>query len=592
MTLRLAHFSDSHLGYEAYPALSAHGNNQRGEDIVRSFQAVTSDITGWDPDLVIHAGDVGERPKIGVNYMLVAQRRFYELTKRPDGRRRPVIVIAGNHDLPRSRKERCWLEILSQIPDVHVVCYSYEVIDLGGRGYGEEYEGVFVHALAHDALKEVDFDMVMPIAGKSNILTSHGVAAGSELFTRSLGREYAVPSEVLARDWVYVALGHFHKRGPVSIGARPDPRIWYSGSSENISFRDLRENGTARGYLRVTLGERLDVTSIDLPIRRMLRLPVVEGAGKSPQEIEELLLSRIKAEDLTGAIIGQFVEGVTRDVWSLVDVAKVKAAAKEALHYEVTVHHARTESTDEVARELGDLAGLVRSEVETSVAEEYQAGVLTLSKFLLGSVLAVVEPVKDEVEEGEVGSGDETEKTAHAAESEPTPEEGGLTLEGQYQMTQALKAEVLVDAAVDGMLGDVTQAVARAVLQTQPPRKRTPSAEPASEPAGTQGGEGAGRSVAEKAAALRSSGKRRPAKKASGVSVQRQAAVVGRATPKKAAPHAETKTVTKTVTKAATRAGAKKTTSVKKTTAKKVGTKKVAAKKAVKSSRKVAGDVG
>lgn len=73
-------------------------------------------------------------------------------------------------------------------------------------------------------------------------------AGGSELFRRSMGREYAIATDVLSRDWDYVALGHWHKRGPVplvSTGAAKNcdtGRVWYAGSSENMGFGDLRDH--------------------------------------------------------------------------------------------------------------------------------------------------------------------------------------------------------------------------------------------------------------------------------------------------------------------------------------------------------------
>jgi DNA repair exonuclease SbcCD nuclease subunit len=387
------------LGYEAYPALATSGNNQRGEDIARAFRNVVIDIEAYDPDFVIHGGDLGEKPKIEVRYMRLAQKMFARMTKRRDGSRRPVILIAGNHDLPRSRKEDCWLDMLDQLEHVYVVCHSYEVIDLGSKGYGPELDNVMVHAVPHDVLKEVDFDLVRPVAGKRNILTSHGVAAGSELFTRSLGREYAISSDVLARDWEYVALGHFHKRGPVSIAGARDNRIWYCGSSENISFRDLKENGTERGYLQVRLDPELVITPVNLPLRRMIRLPVIEAEGMSPEIIEATLLERVENGDVDGAVVGQVIDGISRDVWSLVDSGKVRARASLALHYEITPRYAKVETPrDEAARDLGDLSSLLDAEVVASVPGELRGRVLALARKLLGNALNTPE-VTEEVED-------------------------------------------------------------------------------------------------------------------------------------------------------------------------------------------------
>lgn len=330
MSLRIAHLSDTHLGYEAYSALSATGNNQRGEDVVRALHNVVNDIIAWGPDLVIHSGDVLERPKTDIRYMLVAQQLFRKLAKTC-----PTIVIAGNHELPRSRKEACWLDLLSGTENLHVVTSKYEVIR------PSSLPGVAIHAVPHDVLKEIDQSVIVPSEGMINVLTAHGVATGSELFLRSLGREYAIEADTLLRDWSYVALGHWHRQGPVHLGAAGvRQNVWYAGSTENMGFRDLRDNGEQRGYLRVTLSDTgCSVSPVHLQTRRMFRLPVVEGAGLDAGALTDTLLQRIVDADVDGAVVGQIVTGVSRDMWSLVDVARVRAAAAKSTHYEITVKY-------------------------------------------------------------------------------------------------------------------------------------------------------------------------------------------------------------------------------------------------------------
>lgn len=394
-TFNLAHLSDSHLGYEAYPALSPSGNNQRGEDMVRAFVNVCDDILSWDPALVIHAGDVTEKPKVDIKYMLVAQQYFTRLAgKRSDGSRRQVIIVAGNHEQPRSRKEICWLELLRGIPGVRVVSDTYRIERYRG-GVDDcpfELDGVAIHALPHDSLKEIDQSVVVPDEKASaNVLVAHGVAMGSELFTRALGREYAIDADMLSRDWDYVSLGHFHKRGPVASGTNPAvERVWYSGSSENVSFRDLRDNNAGKGYLRVALREStISVNPVNLPIRRMFRLPVVQGSNKSAEELTRELRENLECSDIEAAVVGQIVEGVSTDMWSLLDLSAVREAAKAALHYELTVRHSQAapkEHGDNTVG-LGDLGRVLDEHIMTSVEPRIVDDVRDLARMLLGSAL-------------------------------------------------------------------------------------------------------------------------------------------------------------------------------------------------------------
>lgn len=392
--IRLAHLSDTHIGYEAYKTLSASGENQRGVDIARAFVNVCDDIVTADPSIVIHSGDVADRTVIPIRLMLLIRREIAKLASlRPDGTRRQVVIVAGNHELPRNRKEACFLELLRGLPGVHVVTTSYQQVTFDGSGtsYGCDpaLSDLVVHALPHDVLKSVDFDLVRPLPSKMNIISSHGVAGGSELYVRSLGREFAIPTDVLARNWEYGALGHWHKQGPVPIaatggktrrslrnesqgsaGATADllsdatccsgpgselvdaagesGRIWYAGSTENCGFGDLKDNGARRGWLHVTIaaGDEPVVQRRHLPIRSMFRLPALDAAGMTPDEITESLIARIKTVEVTGAVIGQIVDGVSRDVWSLVDLARVRSTAATALHYEVASRNVATARVD------------------------------------------------------------------------------------------------------------------------------------------------------------------------------------------------------------------------------------------------------
>lgn len=337
-SFRVAHTSDWHLGYEAYQARNPSGHNQRGADLVKAAKQVVSDLIAWDPELVIIAGDSADKPNgVAFKYLVIIRDELARAASlRPDGSRRQVVLLSGNHDQPRNRREICFLELFANTPGVHVVTTSYERVNFPDAGQPggapAALTDVVVHALPHDELKTVEWEAVRPVEGKVNILSAHGVAGGSELYVRALGREFAIPTEVLNRGWEYGALGHWHKRTPVN------PRVWYSGSPENVSFRDLKDNGTKRGYLRVTIhpGDAPEVTTVDLPIRPMFRLPVLDAAGMEPEAIEAALLERIRDADLYGAVVGQIVEGVSRDRWALVDSNRVRKAAGAALAYEVT----------------------------------------------------------------------------------------------------------------------------------------------------------------------------------------------------------------------------------------------------------------
>jgi DNA repair exonuclease SbcCD nuclease subunit len=403
---RLAHISDTHIAYSAYRALAANGENQRSVDIARAFAKNVEEIIAWDPPLVVHSGDIADRVNIPVKAMLFIRQQLEKLASiRPDGSRRQVVVIAGNHELPSRRSEACFLELYRDLPGVHIVCDEYKVIRFSPSeesGVSEELRGVAVHCVPHDTWKDLAheqrMDEVQPIPGMQNVLLAHGVAGGSTLFKRVMGREYHIPTEVLAREWEYGALGHWHKRGPVGPGGSSS-RIWYAGSTENNGFGDIVENDETRGHLRVTLqrGDIPKVQHIAVPIRAMFRVPVLDAAGLTPEEITKALVANLKkVRDegrLAGAVVGQVVTGVPRDVWALVDATPARQLGEAALHYELTVRPVHLEKEDG-ERKPNMLSGLdeVLDELAKSLVrdEDQRNAAVSMARTLLGRHLAHV----------------------------------------------------------------------------------------------------------------------------------------------------------------------------------------------------------
>lgn len=363
----LAHISDTHVGYRAYRAVAPSGRNQREEDFLAAFRQACTDIVARDVPLVVHSGDVADNPNI--SYRLVKELRDLARSVasiRPDGSRRQLVIVAGNHDLPGAKQETCFLELLADLDGVHVHTTGYRTLDLATvEGAPKELSDIVIHALPHDDLADVDFGRVAPHEGRTNILVSHGTAGGTSLYRRCVGREYAIPIEVLERSWSYGALGHWHLQGPVDVGgtfARVVPgaesAIWYAGSTENSGFGDVADGGDQRGYLLVALDpEGPMVEAINLPIRTMLRGEVIDAAGSGPEEITDLLVQQLDQLDrtrgLSGAVVSQRVSGCSRDLWTLVDINRVRTRAARALYHDLKLMPVRPDASTAGEPEAG-----------------------------------------------------------------------------------------------------------------------------------------------------------------------------------------------------------------------------------------------
>ena len=397
--LEIAHLSDTHLGRKQYPVNAVSGHNQREQDFSRATLSNVVDIVEWDPALVVHSGDYFDNSRPSWRHMMQGQDAATKLA----GNGRLLVIAGGNHDQPADATEPCALELYNALPNVIVATNKYVVVDLSARVAAgtirPELEDVVIHLMPHEALKSAVWDEVQPWEGKTNILVSHCVVGGSELYKRSIGREYSLPIDVITRGWDYVALGHYHKQGPVAVGGYTDATTpaWYAGSTENNGYSDVKDNKTSggRGYLRVNISPDRKVPAVvprDLPIRSMFRLPVIDAEGLGHQEILDLMKLNVTKAKVDGAVVRQVVQNVHADVWSLVDISAARALATDALWYDpkpefVTFTPSADAATEDTSR-LGDLGAVLSDVLAETMAEDPQAAAVEdLARRLLGDAL-------------------------------------------------------------------------------------------------------------------------------------------------------------------------------------------------------------
>lgn len=404
LPVRLAHLSDTHVGFTQYSARTTSGRPAREQDFLRAFRQVIDHVNDFDPPLVIHSGDFYDKAYVSLRQQKQGQLGLQMLAARPDGTSRVVVVISGNHDQPADPREPAALELNEPIAGVHVVTSGYQVIDLEplvDAGLADaSLRSVVVHALPHDQLRTVDQDSVVPLDGRVNILVTHGVVGGSELYKTTKGREYAIDADIIGRGWHYIALGHWHKRCAVpggGLGVKDTP-AWYAGSTENNGFADVagNESHVGRGYLQVTLDPCVppappNVKGIDLPVRAMFSLPPVDAAGKSSAQVADEVVANAAAADVAGAVVRQRVVNVTTDEWACLDLDRMRRAGREALWFSLEPVYLR--SSDELEPSESSDASSLSATLETVTRQLFAQDpmceqVLELASSLLSASLA------------------------------------------------------------------------------------------------------------------------------------------------------------------------------------------------------------
>ncbi|GAB4498067.1 MAG: hypothetical protein OHK0019_32770 [Saprospiraceae bacterium] len=246
--MTILHFSDTHLGFQAFDRVTAEGINAREQDVYDAFERVVERILEIKPDLVIHSGDFFHRPSPSNRALTFG----LEQLKRICDARIPIVVIAGNHETPKTIYNSPILRALRNLD------YVYPIF--GETWEKFEFDGVVVHGIPHindNRILTQELERLEPVAGKFNILTLH-TSLGKKFLMEEYG-EQVFPAEFEAKlaDFQYIALGHWHNFQKIDL----HPNAWYSGSTERLSDTEI---GAEKGFLKLEIGNVIRQDEQDL----------------------------------------------------------------------------------------------------------------------------------------------------------------------------------------------------------------------------------------------------------------------------------------------------------------------------------------
>jgi exonuclease SbcD len=219
--MRLVHLSDLHLGYRQYQRLTPGGVNQREADVAATFRASIDRAIALSPDLIVVAGDVFHTVRPTNQAILHAFIQFARLRQAvPDA---DIVLVAGNHDTPRSTETGGILQLFSQL-GLHVIDRAASRISLRG---GE------LSVLGVPDVPGVQRPELKPDAtARFNVMVVHGEVQGMLPASMANADRAALEishEELGASRWDYVALGHYHVYREVA------PNAFYSGSIDYTS---------------------------------------------------------------------------------------------------------------------------------------------------------------------------------------------------------------------------------------------------------------------------------------------------------------------------------------------------------------------
>jgi len=332
--VKLAHLADLHLGFRQYHRQTPAGLNQREADVQSAFERAVDGVLAERPAVVVIAGDAFHSVRPTNTAILFAYRQISRI--RDALPQAPIILIAGNHDSPRSVETGSILRLFEALKvDVAIDQprrFKYPHLDLS------------VYAVPHPALLTGERPALIPEGPERlQLLVMHGEVEGVFPVDRS-GTEYGGAllrrEELQAGKWSYVALGHYHVQHQVA------PRIWYCGALEYVSpnpWGELKEEASHRhpgkGWLLVDLATGT-VERKEVPLaRRVLDLEPLDGTGQGPEALDEMVAARVAA--VPGGIGGQVVRLVIRNlprhVARRMNYTAIRGYATQALHFNLDI---------------------------------------------------------------------------------------------------------------------------------------------------------------------------------------------------------------------------------------------------------------
>ncbi len=358
--MRLIHLADLHLGFRQYQRLTPTGINQREADVAATVQRAIAQVIECAPDVVVIGGDIFHTVRPSNPAILHAFRAFSALRDRlPDT---PVIMVAGNHDAPRTAETGCILRLFREI-GVHVADARPELFTFPSRSLA-------VLAIP-DAPGITRPPLVPPEGYAHRVLLMHGEVAGM-LPAHAVSADRAaieIPmAELHAEQWSYIALGHYHVYREVA------PRAFYSGSLDYTSsnpWGELREEREQRvpgkGFVEHDLQSGAHRFHPVAPSRPLLDLEPVDASGMGAADLDGALRARVDTAPggIADRVVRVLVRNVPRHVVRDLDHAALREYRKRAMHF-----HLDTRRPEPLTRKsTGDGAPGRRATLPEIVAE-------------------------------------------------------------------------------------------------------------------------------------------------------------------------------------------------------------------------------
>jgi DNA repair exonuclease SbcCD nuclease subunit len=295
--------------------------------VAQSFTRAIDKVIELAPEMVLIAGDVFHQVRPTNTAILHAYLLFARL--RAALPQTEVVIIAGNHDTPRSAETGCILRLFAPL-GIHVVEAEPRAL---------EFPELDLSVLAVADSQYPRPKLVPTSARRWNVLLLHGEVEGM-LGPFSTTHEMAtqeIPQEDLHTSrWDYIALGHYH------VYRRMAPNQFYSGSLDYTSTNSWGERieeemagVPGKGIVEHDLATGTHTFHPLQPSREFVDLPMVSARGLTTEEVNARIAAVVEA--CPGGIDDKVVRLVIRDlprhITRQLDHKQLREFRRRALHF-------------------------------------------------------------------------------------------------------------------------------------------------------------------------------------------------------------------------------------------------------------------
>jgi len=346
MPIKVAHLADVHMGMENYGRIDPEtGLSSRLLDFKNSLDYAIDYALRCDVDLAIFAGDAYKTREPTPTQ----QRIFISSMKKFIDHGVPLLLLAGNHDLPSAPGKAHTLEVMgifgndrlliADSPKVHRVNTKSGQIQIASLPFLTKSallsKDKYKDALPEEVNRQIEEVYERLIAklkedlepDLSSVLVAHLSVAGASLgWERNiiLGSDPVVGLSTIADPaFDYVALGHVHRFQDLNPGGHP--HVVYPGSLERVDFGECDDK---KGFCIVEVERgRSTYTFVETPARRFLSIRVNADSQDPTKEIVKAINRRER--EIDGAVV-KVVYTLPKEKRGAVNEKEVRRALRRA----------------------------------------------------------------------------------------------------------------------------------------------------------------------------------------------------------------------------------------------------------------------